>query len=152
MLDGLAGAAFSKAKSIGSSLWNGFKDGMGISSPSFIEKAMFAVHDTMVDEIGFLGQMVRKAQQVSGNMPSIARSITGVSAAREASLANLVGPMAGTGDVVTAEASNQDIVEAVERLIEEVRNSDKAVYLDGKKVDAVMSNAALAGGYWNERH
>jgi TP901 family phage tail tape measure protein len=152
MLDGLAGAAFSKAKSIGSSLWNGFKDGLGIHSPSFIEKAMFAIHETMVDEVGFLGAMVRKAQQMGGNMPTVARSITGVSAAREASLASLVGPMTGTGDVVMPNASNDDIVEAVERLIDEVHNSDKAVYLDGKRVDAVMSSAALAGGYWNERH
>lgn len=39
----LVGSAFDAAKSFGSGLWNGFKDGMGISSPSYIERALFAV-------------------------------------------------------------------------------------------------------------
>lgn len=145
----LGGAAYSKAKSIGSSLWKGFKDGMGIHSPSFIEKAMFAVHDTMVDEIGFLGSMVRKAQKIGGKTPSIARSITGVKAAREASLSTLLGPVGGTDEPLTPNVDNNDILDAVERLIEAVQSQDGSVYLDGKKVDAVMSNAALAGGYGN---
>jgi TP901 family phage tail tape measure protein len=82
-LGGLAGQAFEKAKSIGSSLWNGFKSGMGIGSPSYIERAMFQVHDTMLDEIGFLGRMVSKAHTISGQLPSIERTIAASQAAQE---------------------------------------------------------------------
>lgn len=34
---------------IGSDLWDGFKDGLGINSPSYIEKALFAIDDQMVE-------------------------------------------------------------------------------------------------------
>lgn len=37
--------AFNAAKDFASGLWNGFKDGLGINSPSLIEKSMFAIQD-----------------------------------------------------------------------------------------------------------
>lgn len=37
--------AYSALKSIGKNMWNGFKQGLGIHSPSYIEKAMFAIND-----------------------------------------------------------------------------------------------------------
>ena len=37
--------AYTALKSIGSSMWNGFQKGLGINSPSYIEKAMFAIND-----------------------------------------------------------------------------------------------------------
>jgi TP901 family phage tail tape measure protein len=89
-LDGLAGAAFSKAKSIGSSLWNGFKSGMGIQSPSFIEKAMFAVHDTMKKEVDFLGRMVGQAQKIGDRIPNIQQTIAATQAAQEVRITTAV--------------------------------------------------------------
>lgn len=44
-LTSLGGAAFAKAKSFGASMWKGFKKGLGISSPSYIEEAMFKIED-----------------------------------------------------------------------------------------------------------
>ncbi len=49
-LSGFVGRAYSRAKSIGGNLWAGFKDGLGIHSPSYIEKAMFKIVDTMDTE------------------------------------------------------------------------------------------------------
>lgn len=42
---GLIGRAFEAAKSFASGLWEGFKKGLGINSPSFIEESMFAIQD-----------------------------------------------------------------------------------------------------------
>jgi TP901 family phage tail tape measure protein len=151
-LGNLGSQAFSKAKSIGSSLWNGFKDGLGIHSPSFIEKAMFAIHETMVDEIGFLGKMVRKAQAVGGNLRPVARTLTGVQQARAASINATSGTIAGPLDLGRETADNTAaVLESLERLIEAVQTNDGNTYLDGKKVDAAMSATAMAGGYWNTR-
>lgn len=47
---GLVSRAFNAAKDFGSGLWNGFKRGMGIASPSYIEKAMFAMNDNVSRE------------------------------------------------------------------------------------------------------
>ena len=41
----LGSKAWTALKSIGSNMWNGFKKGLGISSPSYIEEAMFAISD-----------------------------------------------------------------------------------------------------------
>lgn len=41
----LGSQAYSKLKSFGSSMWSGFKSGLGISSPSYIEEAMFDIED-----------------------------------------------------------------------------------------------------------
>jgi hypothetical protein len=61
-LGGLASRAFSEARRIGSALWNGFKDGLGIKSPSFIEKAMFQITDTMGKETKKTANQVRVLQ------------------------------------------------------------------------------------------
>lgn len=42
-LTGLPGELWDKAKSIASGFWEGFKDGLGIRSPSYIERAFFAM-------------------------------------------------------------------------------------------------------------
>ena len=151
-VSGLGGAAYNKAKSIGSSLWNGFKDGLGISSPSFIERAMFAVHDTLVDEIAFLGKMVHRAQAIGGNLLPVQRTITGVQQARARSIEATSGTVAGPAGLEGADGNgNADVLAKLDEVIEALQNIDGNTYLDGKKVDSVMSNAALAGGYWNER-
>lgn len=51
-LDGignLGSTAYNALKSIGSSMWSGFKKGLGISSPSYIERAMFDISDEGVN-------------------------------------------------------------------------------------------------------
>lgn len=148
----LGGAAYDKAKSIGSSLWNGFKSGLGIHSPSFIEKAMFAIHDTMVDEIGFLGGMVRKAQLIAGDLPAVSRTVTGVEAARAASIAGTTGSTRpGTVEVPTSNGPVALDEETIAAIVEALSNVELPVYLDSKRVDAAMTSTAVAGGYTNRR-
>jgi hypothetical protein len=113
---------------------------------------MFAIHETMVDEIGFLGKMVRKAQAVGGNLRPVARTLTGVQQARAASINATSGTIAGPLDLGRETADNTAaVLESLERLIEAVQTNDGNTYLDGKKVDAAMSATAMAGGYWNTR-
>jgi TP901 family phage tail tape measure protein len=150
-VSGLGGAAYDKAKSIGSSLWKGFKDGLGIHSPSFIEKAMFAVHDTMVDEIGFLGKMVRKAQAIGGNLLPVQRTITGVQQARARSIEATSGTTAGPAGLGAEGTGQADVLAKLDEVIEALNNIDGNTYIDGKKVDSAMSATALAAGYWNTR-
>lgn len=42
---GMVSRAFNAAKSFAGGLWNGFKSGLGIDSPSYIEEAMFAIDE-----------------------------------------------------------------------------------------------------------
>lgn len=41
----LGSTAYTALKNIGSSMWNGFKKGLGINSPSYLEEAMFNISD-----------------------------------------------------------------------------------------------------------
>lgn len=42
----IGGALWENAKRVASNLWEGFKSGLGISSPSYIEEALMAIQDT----------------------------------------------------------------------------------------------------------
>lgn len=151
-VSGLGGAAYNKAKSIGSSLWSGFKDGLGISSPSFIERAMFAIHDTMVDEIGFLGKMVGQAQKIGSSLPTVQRTITGVQQARNASINATSGTIAGAARVELPDGGQVELSdEAIARIVQALTEVEIPVYLDSKRVDAGMTSTAIAGGYTNRR-
>lgn len=48
--ENMVSSAFDAASSFAEGLWNGFKHGLGIKSPSYIEKAMFQITDTMQSE------------------------------------------------------------------------------------------------------
>ncbi len=52
------------AKRLGGKMWDGFKQGLGISSPSFIEKAMFALNDNMDKETDKLANHILNVQKV----------------------------------------------------------------------------------------
>jgi len=69
-ITGVAKRAFNAAKNVASNMWNGFKKGLGISSPSFIEEAMFAVSNTMDDETGKMERSVRDIQGLGKSLPS----------------------------------------------------------------------------------
>lgn len=66
-----AGAAYNKFKSIAGSMWDGFKDGLGIHSPSYIERAMFAIDDqadatvrNLNDQMSQINSLAASAQRV----------------------------------------------------------------------------------------
>ena len=77
----LGSKAYSALKNIGSNMWNGFKKGLGISSPSYIEKAMFAINDegenmrknlfhtfrrlNKLPQVNSLSELTKRQQQLS---------------------------------------------------------------------------------------
>lgn len=62
----LGGMLYDKLKSIASSAWKGFKKGLGIESPSFIEKALFAIHDASVMTVDRIKTDVKKLNGMAG--------------------------------------------------------------------------------------
>lgn len=81
----MIGRAFSAARDFASGLWEGFKDGLGIHSPSFIEEAMFAIERQGQNSISTLGKQVRTLQRLGARLPAVAPS-GGLSAPAGASL------------------------------------------------------------------
>lgn len=69
-LKDFAGRAWRAAKDIGSNLWEGFKEGLGISSPSFLERAMFQIVDTIDNETGRLAKQVKGIQKLAEGVVS----------------------------------------------------------------------------------
>jgi TP901 family phage tail tape measure protein len=65
---GVISSAYNAAKSFGKGLWDGFKKGIGINSPSYIEKAMWAITDVTQTETRRLGGHVRLMQQLAGKI------------------------------------------------------------------------------------
>lgn len=153
-LGNLGQEAFSKAKSIGGSLWNGFKDGLGIHSPSFIEKAMFAIHDTMQQEVGFLVHSVKKIQAASRNVPKAHKGFLADRKAQTIRAAQAAGfkfgevdTLPSKGDVEAQLVSLDD--DSVNRLATALAAKGLKVYLDGKRVDVALSTRAKRGGFSN---
>lgn len=70
--------AFNAAANFAEGLWNGFKHGLGIKSPSYIEKAMFNITDTMQTETdkisGYVKQINGLGQQMMDLNPATAAS------------------------------------------------------------------------------
>jgi TP901 family phage tail tape measure protein len=93
-LSGLGTAAFNKAKSIGSSIWSGFKDGMGIHSPSFIEKAMFQITDTMRAELGNMKKNVGSLHSLGATLPNLQDMILATRNAQNERVSAIGSPLA----------------------------------------------------------
>lgn len=64
------GDLWEKAKSAGSSLWEGFKSGLGINSPSYLEKAMFQINETFGIEVPKMRKQVQKIQTFTNDVVS----------------------------------------------------------------------------------
>lgn len=64
---------FNAVKDFGAGLWEGFKDGLGIHSPSYIERAMWAITDTVGDETVKLSKQVPKIQKLGNELDNIAK-------------------------------------------------------------------------------
>lgn len=71
-----ASTAYGKAKELGGNIWEGFKEGMGINSPSFIEKALFQLNDTTKDELKTFAGQARYLQQLGTTLPDINPTFT----------------------------------------------------------------------------
>ncbi len=65
--DAITGA-FNAVKDFGSAMWEGFKDGIGIGSPSYLERAMFTMNDTMEKETKVLAKHIKTIRKVSAGL------------------------------------------------------------------------------------
>ncbi len=65
---GWVGQAFKAAEGFASSLWNGFKSGLGIKSPSFIEKQMVQISDCMDTETRKINNSVKQIQGLGATL------------------------------------------------------------------------------------
>ncbi len=75
----MIGDAWNAAKGFAKGLWDGFKSGLGISSPSYIERAITKISGHMMTETDKIGSYVKKinglGQQMMDMNPAIAASV-----------------------------------------------------------------------------
>lgn len=69
-------SAFNAAKSFASGLWEGFKDGLGIHSPSYIEHAMWAITDVIDEETKSMKRQVRTLQYLGNGITEIGDNLS----------------------------------------------------------------------------
>lgn len=67
----MVSSAFNAAKEFAGGLWDGFKDGLGIHSPSYIEKAMWAITKVTGQETQRLKGQVRSMQGLASGLQDI---------------------------------------------------------------------------------
>lgn len=63
--------AFEAAKDFASGLWEGFKSGLGINSPSFIEKQMVQITDVVAEETKNLRGQIRTVQRLGNHLTKV---------------------------------------------------------------------------------
>lgn len=68
---GMVSRAFNAARSFASGLWDGFKKGLGINSPSFIEKQMWQITDVMDSETRRMRTQVRLVQNLGSRLTKV---------------------------------------------------------------------------------
>lgn len=68
---GLIQRGFDAARNFAGGLWDGFKSGLGINSPSFIEKQLFQIQAVGDDTIGTLGRQVKTLQRLASGVPDL---------------------------------------------------------------------------------
>lgn len=109
-------AAWGAAKDFAKGLWDGFKSGLGIHSPSYIERAMWKITDVTQTESKRLGTHVRLMRQMAGQIAEVnpAKAAAGLntstlssltkSMTKQAAILNSAGSAmyAGTGTVTRA--------------------------------------------------
>ena len=64
----LVGDAFRSARDFASGLWNGFRSGLGINSPSYIEKALYAIQDESKLAETNLGRSIRSMSRMGADI------------------------------------------------------------------------------------
>lgn len=92
----LVQTAFNAAKDFASGLWEGFKDGLGINSPSYIEESLFAIQDQAAATGRNLAANLRTMQGLSKGIPPINANVLGL----PSSAATAAGPNGGGGMVI----------------------------------------------------
>lgn len=107
---GAISSAFSAAQGFANGLWEGFKDGLGINSPSFIEKHMFQMSDTMAAETKNLAKQTMEVQRlgkkwVSNTMGTQGNTVSAVDVA--GATARAAAHMTPAQQTVRVESGNE---------------------------------------------
>lgn len=118
----IGGELWDNAKRVASDLWEGFKSGLGISSPSYIERALMSIQDTSAATVDAMTKDFRGLSslpmpemamnyslQGAGNVPSIGSREVRHSGTIRVEGVNDQGQLSGVVDIV------------IERLLQEVR-------------------------------
>ena len=118
----IGGELWDNAKRVASDLWEGFKSGLGISSPSYIERALMSIQDTSAATVDAMTKDFRGLSslpmpemamnyslQGAGNVPSIGSREVRHSGTIRVEGVNDQGQLSGVVDIV------------IERLLAEVR-------------------------------
>lgn len=119
----LISRAFNAAKGFAKGLWEGFKDGLGIHSPSFIEKAMFAIEASTANGTKNLRRHVQMMQGLSSGIPTLNSGVLGLTSPAAAALTangggqvwNQNAPLIGSASI----RDDRDIVTLAKQLAAE---------------------------------
>jgi hypothetical protein len=119
-LGNLKDNVFSAAKEFAGGMWDGFKSGLGINSPSYIEEALFAIDDQVQSSTGNLATQIRKMQGLSRSMPTLNTGAVGLPSSTQtaidsgggAGVYNQNAPLIGQASI----RSDQDIVNLAREL------------------------------------
>lgn len=74
-IKGMISRGFNAVKDFGRGLWNGFKSGLGIKSPSYIERAMWQITGVMDEETTHMGKTVKKVQNLGNGINDVGANI-----------------------------------------------------------------------------
>lgn len=72
---GLISRAFSAVKDFGKGLWEGFKAGLGIHSPSYIERAMWQITGVVDEETQHMKKTVKQVQSLGNGINEVGNNI-----------------------------------------------------------------------------
>lgn len=81
-IGGFAGKLFEKAKNVAGDFWNGFKEGLGISSPSYIERAFMNIEEQGRHTLAAMKDTVRGMGDIS-LLPQMQPQISGFGAGNQ---------------------------------------------------------------------
>lgn len=120
-IKGVIGRAFDAVKGFASAMWNGFKKGLGIGSPSLIEYAMWDLVDNVTDSAKDLkGQLLKVQKMAQVNFGTFGPTVMGQQAS---AIAASAGSMA-SGITSAAQAGAQGVREAVGATFNNVFNTN----------------------------
>lgn len=101
-------AAWGAAKDFAKGLWDGFKSGLGIHSPSYIERAMWAITDVTQTETKRLGTHVRTMKQMAGQIAEV-NPAKAAANMNTATLAHLTRSMSKQAAILSAAGSSMGL-------------------------------------------
>jgi len=140
MVRNMVNTAWNAARDFGEGLWEGFKDGIGIGSPSHIERALMAVQDQAWATEGNLARSLRSMNGLSATIP-VNTGAVGMSTPKAAATAG------ATGLIVNGPLLAVDKMSGTEAEILDI--SRKLAGLTYKQLEAQGNRAARVNGAMN---